>query len=552
MNQFFIDTRKTGTGKTTNAINNLSRDLESRFGKQFKTTFLLTPYARTRKQILENHHDKTCELTDLIRDENKKNKVVVTTYAGLSLAIRESRIDITDCLLIFDELPTFIQFSTYQEQLSELLEYIVNPDLYGSITCYGLTGTPEILFEYFNNIARLPYKFVDDTPDEKELKLLAEKGLFIKHGSVQAYVHNLINRGLSGSKMIYVDSARTAVKTAQTFNEQGYTSAFIVSESNDTIDKSCGKYYSEMMNEQIFDGLPITTWIDERCDIPRDLDVLIVNASCRDGINILDRDNRIDEVIIQSADSMTIKQARARIRHNINQITIIFNEQNKKKYLESYSDCFDFLNDESHDLIDRFNQQQQSSIENQAWKDKKNHAIKNQTKFNEPEPARLDFIVHKSKNGYFINPFVELMMAYEVDNYLFHDLDLPLKSQRIVNLNGNITKTFQQHISSFDGLLFANRHFQIKNGFEIKAENRNFNQLNIETVAMLMDDSRTRDFTFKELSAIIKRFNFRTCDRHKAGVKTFLNELERYCSIERKKNNGTRFYRITLRSNYYL
>lgn len=557
---FLIDTRNTGAGKTTRAINTLTEELEERLGKRFSKTILLTPYGRTRNQIEENHSSRVIDLFEYLNPrfgEDVSGRVIVATYAAISNAIANDSIDLRDSLIIFDELPTFLQFASWQMQQGPLLEYLSNPELFSSITAYGLTGTPQLLFNYFNKLDNLPYEFVDDTPD-KGKRLTAKAGKFIVGGSARTYSRSMIQRGLDGKAVIYVDNSVDAVALYHLFNEAGYTAGFLVSEGNENWDKKTEQEYNALMRSQVFEGRTLSEWIEGKCQLPPQVDVFIFNACARDGINIFDNEGSIKEIVIQSACRMTIEQARARVRHDVDKLTIIYNRQDEKHAISSLADCAAFLQQEQINqtvLETRYKAQCGSADEVEAFKQRRKNAQRDKQPFNETRPIALDFIVHKGRRGYFINPFIEALTWYERDNYAFSKvihrqegaLEIEDKYEAISKFTGKLP-TLREFIDSLRPLT-NNVTLEVVYGYNVVQEVRNAESLSRERIIELLnlEEGISRKITSTELKKIAASAELITSDRHKAGKETLLDELKKCCDVERKRSKSQRYYLLRLK-----
>lgn len=528
---FPVITSKTNSGKTTFAIKELKNIIETITGDKITKVILLTPYKRTRKQLLQDKRfiGKINDLGNALEPD----AVNVATYAKASLTIQEGKIDLRGSLLIFDELPTFIQFTKYQKQLSYLVEFLLDEKLFQSCVCIGLTGTPAILFNYCNK-CNLPFIFKDLTP-QTELNITAEQGLFVAGGSAITYAKRQIQKGLSGAKLYYVQGAKQAITISRLFNNAGYSSAFIVSEFNETIDKETKLSYCEMMEQQIYDGESITEWIDSKSDIPPQLDVLIINSAVRDGLNILDAQNRIDEVVIQSECRMTIEQARARVRHNIKYLTVIYSHENEQRALNDLNSAIQYFRNSAQNLEERFFEQNKAENDLELWKVRRNNAILNDEKFSESKPKQLDLIVMSGKQGLFINPFIMPLLLYELDNYTFsNEYDSELNEYIDYYRFGKRIHTFQEFKQSLEPLLDG-RQFRIISNSDIAVDVVNATRINRDSISSLLgiSEGSEKTFTVDELRELAKQFQPINKDYKKRSVPTLLKELEQYCEIKK-------------------
>ena len=342
---FAVITAKTFSGKTYSAIYELREYIESKTNPIDKV-ILLTPHRRQRKQMLKEYAGDAIKLDyDFLRStafNARVEKTIVSTYAGLCNALKDKELSLDRCLVIFDELHTFIENTSYQENMSYLLEWLLEPDKWESFVAVGMTGTPQIL--NYANKCGLCFEFKDITPITEQ-NLTCENGLFINGGSALTYAKKLIQSGFDGAKLIYVESAKVCYQIASLFNDAGYQAAFIVSEYHDRNETQDDIPLNEAMRNQIYDGVSIIDWIDENNNVPKCLNVLIINSSARDGININDDALRFDEAIIESTNKATVEQARSRIRHNLDQLTVIYSRKNESRTRLDLEDCISFFND---------------------------------------------------------------------------------------------------------------------------------------------------------------------------------------------------------------
>lgn len=498
---------KTNSGKTTFAILEAREFVERQTGNRFDYVILLTPYKRTRKQILndERFKGRVVELNASVFDSDfKTEKVIVGTYAKLCNLIEQNQIDLDKTLVIFDELHTFIGYTRYQPQMAYLVEQILNPETWKAFVALGMTGTPKIL-DYCES---MPFEFKDITPIA-EINITCDEGLFIRGGSAESYARLLIAQGLTGAKLFYVNGASQCYRIAKTFNNAGYTAAFVVSSYHDKSKDENDIPLGEAMELQTFNGLSITDWLDERSNVPDELDILVINASGRDGINILDELNRFDEVVIESADKSTIEQARSRIRHDLPQLTVIYNSRERRRSFENLKESIEFFrgyevsNSKEKLLASRFVRQMQNDD--------------------------LDCIV-LSGTELFVNPFIKALISYDLQNYEFSKyrtyidesgFAITEHEQRI--FNGRVLDTFTEWKNELKPLIDG-RRFVDKSGDEIRQQILEL-ELKEKALNLIELDSWYNVEQVKELAA---KIDFKDASKStKWGKDKLLNELPR-------------------------
>ena len=178
------------------------------------------------------------------------------------------------------------------------------------------------------------------------------------------------------------------------------------------MDKATRRKLTELMEEQTWDGRTIRQYLAEMSDVPADVRVLVINDSASEGLNIRDEEHRFDEVVIESTCKATIKQARARIRHDVDKVTVIYNRSNKERAVRSFTDTALFLDEYSACETDKERAEVGARrLARQAMEVDDNG-----------DPT-LDLAVlgirRKGKIDYMVNPFIEAVETYQMEQYLF-------------------------------------------------------------------------------------------------------------------------------------
>ena len=117
---FPVITAKTNSGKTTFAVMDLRRTVENHTGKKLENVILLTPYTRTKNQILsdERFSGLVADVTEMGNAIQEQEKVYVCTYAKVCALLERNEIDLSNCLVVFDELHRWLQFTVFQHQMA--------------------------------------------------------------------------------------------------------------------------------------------------------------------------------------------------------------------------------------------------------------------------------------------------------------------------------------------------------------------------------------------------------------------------------------------------
>lgn len=526
LSDFPVVTAKTNSGKTTFAVRELREFVERETGNPIDKVILLTPYKRTRKQILSDER-----FAGFVREldynflkssafSNRVNEIIVTTYAALCLALKDEMLTLDGCLIVFDELHTFADFTAYQPQMGYLLEWLVNPDYWGKFYAVGLSGTPQILFDYVNRYEGLPFRFVDVTP-ESPVNITCGKGLFIRGGSAQSYADLLIQQGFTGAKLFYVDSAKVCYELAQKFNDAGYHAAYIVSEYHDKHADDNGVLLGESVRAQVFDGLSIVDWLDENSDVPATLNVLVVNASAKDGINILDESNRFDEAIIESTNRATVEQARSRIRHDLECLTVVYSRKNESQSRFDLADVLSFL--ERYDGVSGAERAEMLYKRLEEQRDDEN----------------LNWVAAKGRTA-FLNPFIKSLCAYNLDNYEFSscrtyydDAGNEIEERRTISRFGRIMPSFAEWRDELKPLI-GGADFETVSGAEIREIVNGTAKIQGAFASGMIECGTWYDK--EQLREIAQSLNLKNANGDDMGYEYLVEQIGRSYNVEHKKN----------------
>jgi hypothetical protein len=419
---FPLITAKTNSGKTTFSVLELRHILQKHTKREIKSTILITPYRATYKQLLNDK--RFVEITEDISSYGcaffgqDAEKVYVCTYSRLCYLLAKG-IDLKDSLLIWDEIHSFVEYTTYQDQMKYLVDFLQNKDLFDTTICVGISGTPQVIMGAGFSFA---FDFVDITPSSKSV-LKAQKGVIIDHGSIESTVKKLILDDAAKGTLIYVSSATLAIKIKRMYEEKGLNAAFLISKSNQNYDSQSGLTYSQLLDQQVFAGKNIFDWIADESDLPHELDALIIDDAARDGINLLDPDRHFNTVIVESTRSDVIEQVRSRIRHDIDSIYVVFNAKYRERLKSAANDTIKFDIDfnkadrNPQMLIDRYRDQSESIYRAELSRKSYNDDLKD-GKATIGRCDQLSLAAYRIEDRYIYNPFARVFAEYAYSGYL--------------------------------------------------------------------------------------------------------------------------------------
>lgn len=417
---FPVITSKTNSGKTTYAIKELRHTVEKYTGRNPKLTIFLTPLKSTYEQVMNDA--RFLNVANIKEADNALyrygDSVFVCTYAAFALLLERNSFDFSESLIVFDELDLFMRFTTYQEQMKYIVRFLVKKETFESAITIGLTGTPQIIAHAGN---RVPFKFVDITPNSQEV-LKAQKGVIYEHSSIETVIKSQVQKKQIKGSLVYVHSAKKAMDITSYLNDCGVNAGFIVSKSNTSYDCETGLMAFEVMESQKFDGLTLFDYISKNNDVPQELYVLVINDAASYGINLLDKDRRFHQVIVESTNSATIEQVRSRIRHNIDIVSVVFTYRHYNLLYENKVDTLvfekkykkTFLKRESL-LFERVRKQDESHNDAIAKKARYSQAMKD-GKYCYYEPSdTLMLSAYYFEDGCIYNPFAAMVAEFDYE-----------------------------------------------------------------------------------------------------------------------------------------
>lgn len=517
---FPVITAKTNSGKTTFAVTDLRRTVENHTGKKLKNVILLTPYTRTKNQILsdERFSGLVADITEMGNAIQEQERVYVCTYAKVCALLECNEIDLSGCLVVFDELHRWLQFTVFQRQMAYLIEWLIVPEKWQSFIALGMTATPYVL-DFCEN---LPFRFADITPNQDET-ILVKHAEVIDCGSSESVAKRLVVDDCAKGVLFYVQSATQAYKLKKFFEEKGFAAAFICSESNENLEPTSKKSYAALMQEQSFEGKSILSWIDSESDLPQSLDVLIINSAAIDGINILDRGRNFSRVVVESTSIADVEQVRARLRHDIECLTVVFSLKYQERICSSEDDVkafheyLEYLDSEQRDKIGalqaRYTEQIEAAYAAKCSESARNSAIRNGEKRPTKETP-LDIVVCKCGKNYFTNPFALGVAAFESECISKGAFDMVCK---LTNLLLDSSNTPEYIIGS--------EYIQETN-FKMYESQQDF----ISIFGLVGNCEKI--FTCQEFKEKCKEIELKRADYKKAGVSTIVAMLKRHLRVE--------------------
>lgn len=241
-----------------------------------------------------------------------ENKITVMTYAQFGLLAKNNPCAFGDVkMIICDEAHQAIDYNRkFDNEESNTYGVAVNTinELYKKAKVILLTATPEII-----DRRRIPIQF--DFRNEPNIKRLKEKNviLFNSNMDIENVIAELkkITEKKSIKMLVYTDRIKTVKEIVTSCYENGLKAVGLWSLNNK--DNAMSTYQLECLESVVRDSL-----------IPKDLDILVINASLQTGVNI--KNNDIDWVLVNSTNKITQIQARSRARKDIDRLYIKSNK----------------------------------------------------------------------------------------------------------------------------------------------------------------------------------------------------------------------------------
>jgi len=222
----------------------------------------------------------------------------VSTYANFGFLIREYGPALLNHfeIIIADEAHNMLQFATYSPQpnsASEARDAVRDAAISNKTLVIAISATPQII----KNDRRFSYYLYEVPFDASDLRQYSqnEMGFFTDIADVM----NTLPEGKKGA--LYTARISQMKQLEEIAREKGRNPISIWSMSNSEHPMSSQQEY---VRQRILE--------DEA--IPSEYDLFIFNASAETAINIR---SEIDFVVVNNSDATHIKQARGRVRHDI-------------------------------------------------------------------------------------------------------------------------------------------------------------------------------------------------------------------------------------------
>lgn len=312
----------------------------------------------------------------------RQGKILVTTAHSFGEWVRQGMVERPPKLIIIDEIHSIFSETIFADSLLYTLEYV--KEHYNEMVKIGLTATPHFLLEYVTEAdCSFHFSIVDI---DLGAKYKAQKIKALKNGSIQTVLKQYRPTiGSNNKAIVYTMSAKECYRLAA---EHGERAAFLISDYNET--EINGKKLVDIMNEA-----GVKQYILENECLPDNIDVIFINSACREGMNI--KDTKVQLVICEAVDLITIEQILGRIRGNIEEFMVVCNFHNYDRVNKNIEELAAFLRDLAaadtprDKLIERYGRQE--------------------------ENRHLQRFVFKYNDEYLLNSFAKAYLQYIQESY---------------------------------------------------------------------------------------------------------------------------------------
>lgn len=346
------DDRPTGTGKTTDAMTSP------------EVSVLLSPLRHLADQTLSRFPDARPLTPGLTPTPARK---AVSTYHTASFLLSKGlwHLPSSPHSLVIDELPRLFHYSTFQPTMGPLL-YALR-----SVPFMGLTASPSLLYDIMNPLPDYPWHFCSlqqqPKPTDPPL-LLADRVTLAAHTSVDSILRPMSSSSSLLDKddncvLIFERSASEIVRHVRQLRQEGLDAGGIISRYNHSWEPEVANGLYEYLSSMRWEGRSLTDWILSSCDVPPTLRFLFLNDAALEGISILDPPGRIQDVYVQSIDRYVIEQARARVRHDIRHLTVVFDQREWLMYWR----LLQYATDPSMTLRQRYDLEMRQVMAMRLW-----------------------------------------------------------------------------------------------------------------------------------------------------------------------------------------
>lgn len=345
-------TASCGRGKTTYSLSlssfglleqiNQERKRVNLFDKNLKDiepdqVLFLTSRKSTKHQQLLNENTVQAIPTDFNNNSfeferaKRKGKIRVSTAHQFGYWVKCGLVEQLPKIIILDELHSIISESIFAEELLYTIEFI--KEHYDDIIKIGLTATPQFLYNYLED-DKLTFKVIDKNLNSK---YKCNKIKAFVRGQGKTILKQIEPKISNNHKVIYyTQSATQCYKLAQEYGEQ---SAFLISDYNETIVDDIK--LTDLMNEQ-----GVKSYILENETIPDNINIIFLNSSCREGMNI--KDSKVKTIICESVDMITIEQILGRVRNDLEEFIVVCNNNNLERIKKDIQEFVEFAEEVSN------------------------------------------------------------------------------------------------------------------------------------------------------------------------------------------------------------
>lgn len=353
----------------------------------FSRTNILNQVEKNPNAIKASENDFN-DNKDFMRDEEIQGKFLIQTAHQFGDWYQQGKIKYTPKVIVLDEIPSIIQETIFAESLYYTLLFV--EEHYNEMIKIGLTATPQFLTKYIENKCDTPMKFQILDIDDGEIigaKYKAKNVKILVNGKGKTVLNEYKNKIDSTHKAIYyIQSAKQCYKLAK---EYGDKAGFIISIHNDTATNEDGILLKDIMEQQ-----GIRDYIIKYKKLPKDKQILFINASCREGVDIIDEN--VKYVFCEAVDLITIEQVLGRIRNNTEEFIVIANYNNYQLNEKSIKEFLDFLKE---------------------YEDKPETAMAYR-KGQQDKDSKMQKFVYQYHGQYEINRFAKAYLQYIQESYI--------------------------------------------------------------------------------------------------------------------------------------
>lgn len=352
-------TAGTGCGKTHFMVHDLPQLVQERTGKEVNSVLLLEPLNMLKNDVLKNYKGLTEEIFPWeLADKTKRDALQVMCFSPVGSFLSDgNEIQRHFDLVLLDEIDQLARWSICHEGNLLVWDWLQEQKKQGSIVC-GATATPGLLLDYVNKEGKL--HFVDATPDFP-VNLKSNNVTVVPSIKAQTFL-KAVKPGPQNKYLVYCQSATRCEEMAKDFSDHG--AGFIISKYQEKENKD-GKKLCEVMDDQMYpickvdDGFGEVTlreYITEYQVLPESMNVLIINDAAVCGINI--HDPLVKHVIAETVNLDTAKQARGRIRHDLESFNVVFTKYKHEEEdpIETYKVGDEAKLNPFSDAIKKYNQ----------------------------------------------------------------------------------------------------------------------------------------------------------------------------------------------------